>query len=216
MKKLNVLSVMLATTLVVLFAACSSGTKTENAEAEGGQEVVEVEAPKINLTAAAITLDESSVKWKGEMLGVYSHEGTISFTEGNISVADNAVTGGSFVVDMSSINPTDENYDEEKTQAKLVGHLSSDDFFSVEGNPTASFEITSVEGNSAKGNLTIRGKTNEETVENIEVIADGSKVVVSGNLTFDRKKYDVSWDHPIKDNVLSSDISLNIELIASN
>ncbi len=218
MKKISVLSVMLAAILAVVFTACTGGAKTENAEseAEGGQEVVEVEAPKVNLSSAAIALGESSVKWKGEMLGVYAHEGTLSFSEGNISVVDDAVTGGSFVVDMSSISPTDENYDEEKTQAKLVGHLSSDDFFSVEGNPTASFEITSVEGNTAKGNLTIRGKTNEETVENIEVLSDGGKVVVSGTLTFERKKYDVSWDHPIKDNVLSNDISLNIELIASN
>ena len=123
------------------------------------------------------------------------------------------IVGGSFVVDMSSITPLDENYapdgSAQGTREMLVGHLSSGDFFAIEENPTASFEITGAnEDGSVNGNLTIRGNTNTETVTDVK-IADGT---VSGTLVFDRKKYDVAWDSPMKDAVLSNDIELNIEL----
>ncbi|MBK8659129.1 MAG: YceI family protein [Bacteroidetes bacterium] len=56
----------------------------------------------------------------------------------------------------------------------LLGHLSSPDFFDIANNPTASFVISSVEGNTAKGTLTIRGKANEETLTNVTLTeADG-------------------------------------------
>lgn len=218
MKKLNALVVMFTLSLAVLFTACSGGAKTDSKETENAQEITEVEAPKTNLSSAAISAEDSRVNWKGELLGVYAHEGTVKFTEGNLSVADNVVTGGNFVVDMTSISPTDENFDVEKgnTKEKLIGHLSSNDFFAVEDHSAASFEITSVSGNTVTGNLTIRGKTNEETVENIEVSSEDGKVTVTGSLTFDRKKYDVSFNHPAQDMVISDNISLNIALIASS
>jgi len=42
---------------------------------------------------------------------------------------------------------------------------------------------------------------------------EGDMVKITGDLTFDRKKYDVSWDSPVKERVLSKDIKLKIELI---
>jgi polyisoprenoid-binding protein YceI len=113
--------------------------------------------------------------------------------------------------------PTDENYNPEQgnTPEKLVGHLKSPDFFDTENYPTAKFEITKVEGNTAMGMLTVRGITNEEKVENIAMKKEGDKVLISGDLVFDRKKYEVSWDSPVADRVLSSDIELKIELIGS-
>jgi polyisoprenoid-binding protein YceI len=130
---------------------------------------------------------------------------------------DGKITGGSFTADMTSMTPTDKNYSPEEgsTPEKLVGHLSSADFFDIENYPSAKFEIKSVEGNSATGMLTIRGITNEEKVENIIFSNDGTTVKIMGDLIFDRKKYDVSWDSPVKDRILSNDIELKIELIGS-
>lgn len=188
----------------ILLASCGSTEKpaTENAEApsEAPAEVVE----------AAVNLDESSVKWEGEMLGIKAHWGYITLSEASLSMAGDKLAGGSFVVDMTSIDPKDDVYTEEQTPEKLVGHLSSPDFFDVANHPTASFEITSVseDGATATGNLTVRGVTNEETVENIS-IADG---IVNGTLTFDRKKYDVAWDAPMPDAILSDEIPLTIAL----
>lgn len=194
-----------------LFLASCGGNHSHEGEAahEGTPE-----APAAEATAVNVNLGESNVKWTGEMLGIKAHFGNINLSEATLTLEGDKVAGGSFVVDMSSITPLDENYTEpgskQGTKEMLIGHLSSPDFFDVANHPTASFEITSVseDGTSATGKLTIRGISNEETVENIKV-ADGT---VTGTLTFDRKKYSVAWDSPMKDAVLSNDIPLEVTL----
>ena len=199
MKKLSTLA------LVAVFAvatwSCTSKTETteETAEMAG--------LPDGEL---AINSEGSSVEWKGEVLGMKSHNGTVKLTEGNLTVADGKITGGKFVVDLSTITPLDSTYDADNTKEKLVGHLSSPDFFNVSEFPTATFEITSIEGADIKGNLTIRGKTHEEMVKNVNI--DAETGIVSGVLTFDRSKYDVSFKMPVADLVLSNEIPLNINL----
>jgi polyisoprenoid-binding protein YceI len=108
----------------------------------------------------------STIGWVGKKVGG-QHNGNIQFKSGQVLVKGSQITGGTFVVDMTSIKNvdlTDADYN-----AKLIGHLKSDDFFAVEKNPTATFVITSIKplkgdanGNNATitGNLTIKGKTN--------------------------------------------------------
>ncbi len=158
----------------------------------------------------------SKLSWKGTMLGVKSHHGTINMTEGSFSVKGGVVTGGKFVVDMKSIAPLDSAYaaDDAKqgTRAMLVGHLSSADFFAVDSFPTATFEITSVEGATAAGKLTLRGKTSDEKVTDIVVTEENGVAKATGKLSFDRQKYGVAWKAPMKDVVLNDAIELTVEL----
>lgn len=202
--KRNILNLTAAVVLGLSMAACSSSTEetTETAEA--------------TLADGTLTVDNaaSTVTWKGEMLGLYSHEGTVPLTAGTIEVSNGVVSGGSFTIDLTSINPTDDAYDEENTKEKLVGHLSSADFFSVEEFPTASFEITGSEGSKVMGNLTVRGITNAETVENVVIVPGADGTTMSGTLTFDRTKYDVNFSMPVQDKVLSNDIAINVMLSA--
>jgi polyisoprenoid-binding protein YceI len=88
----------------------------------------------------------------------------------------------------------------------------SPDFFAVDSFPTAQFTITSVSGNTATGDMTIRGHKSTETVKNIVLTVDSTSITATGDLTFDRQKYDVSWESPMKDMVLSNDIVLKIQL----
>jgi len=111
-------------------------------------------------------------------------------------------------VNMSSITPTDENYDAEKTAEGLVGHLSSGDFFDVENHPTA--KLVMMEDGSAK--LTVRGVTNDVIVKGLEVRETGGKLKGKASLTFDRTKFDVAFAHPVKELILSNDIELSIEV----
>ena len=219
MKNLNsFFKVLSFLSLALMFTACNTGTKSDTAASnEAAEEAAAPAEDAISLANAPIDLAQSKVAWKGELLGVYAHEGTLKFSEGTVTVSNGEVTGGNFVVDMTSMVPTDENYkpEEGNTKEKLVGHLSSDDFFAVADNPTASFTITEVSGNTAKGTLTVRGKSGEETVENLSVSSEGGIVKLTGSLTFNRKNYDVAFDHPAQEMVLSNDIQLNIELMTN-
>ena len=194
-------------------ASCSQGGgKQESAEAQTNTDEKSVEVADVTIDPA-----KSKVVWAGESFGVYTHTGTVKLADASIDVQEGRIAGGNFTVDLTVISTTDDNYDAEKgnTPEKLVGHLQSADFFDVANYPEATFQITSVEGSTASGQMTIRGITNEEKVENIVISKEGDIVKITGDMTFDRKKYDVAWDYPIKEMVLSDDVKLKIELIGS-
>ncbi len=205
MKKITFLAASALLTMGMI--ACGGGEKKEEKkEAAPATETVEAEMKTVTVDPAA-----STVEWKGTMVGVYSHSGTVALKEAKLDWKGNDIVGGNFVVDMTTINPTDSAYTEENTPEKLVGHLGTGDFFAVEENPTASFEITGSDmaAGTVSGNLTIRGNTNAETVSNVTV--DESTGAISGNLTFNRQDYDVAYK-AMKDMVLADDIELNIML----
>ena len=171
-------------------------------------------------TAAVVTYkaeDQSKVNWKGEVAGVYGHTGFVHLDNGTLEVQNNEIIGGTFVVDMTNIIPTDSaSYKDEdgRRATDLAGHLSTEDFFHTGEHPTSTFVITGVEGNTVTGNLTVRGTTNEETmiIEAFEV--KGDEVMMTGKMVFDRQNYNVSWVHFMKDMILSDDITITYSLVA--
>jgi len=203
MNKINLFATgVLAST--VLLASCG-GTTEPAADATASASAITIEVD----TAA------SAVKWAGTMVGVYTHEGTVKLTSGSFSAIGDSVTSGSFTVDLATIVPTDDKYDIAKgnTPEKLVGHLSSADFFDVANHPTATFVVKGVNAEGkVTGDLTVRGVTNEEVLESVAI--DTASGTATAALTFDRQKYGVAWTSPMKDMVLSNDIVLNITLKA--
>ena len=197
------------------FASCAGGGESADANAEASTETTEEMAAE----AVAWTVDpaQSNIRWTGGTAGatVYSHFGDLKVKGGSVMTSGSTITGGKFAVDMTSVDPKDDGYSEENPASKLVGHLGSPDFFNVAEYPEATFEVTSVEGNQIKGNLTIRGNTNEEVIEvsGMEMMPNGT-MKATGKMVFDRQKYDVAWAHYLKDTVLSDDIKLEITLVA--
>lgn len=193
---------------VAFFSSCNNKPASEEAAATA------VDSTAVESTYSVNTDSTSAVKWKGVMLGVKEHLGTINFKEGSLTVKGGQLVNGNFTIDLSTIKATDANYDAKSgyTADKLIAHLSSPDFFDVANNPTATFAVTSVEGNTAKGTLTIRGKSNEEQLTNISITESEGVVKATGALKFNRQKYDVKYPGPAKDMVISDDVELTIEL----
>jgi polyisoprenoid-binding protein YceI len=161
----------------------------------------------------------SIAKWEGKKLAG-SHHGELKLKSGALEVKDNKLVGGEVVIDMTTLK----NYDQEgDMNARLVNHLKSDDFFSVEKNPTSTFKITKVEEKDGKtmvtGDLTIKGITKPNTFP-AEVAIDGKKLTAKGDMTVDRTMYDIKFrslkffsnigDKVIKDDfIVSFDITAN-------
>ncbi len=139
-----------------------------------------------------IDIKSSSIAWTGKKV-VGSHNGTIKLKSGFLEMDNNKLTGGEFVVDMTSINVGDLSGD---SKGKLEGHLKSEDFFGVEKYPTAKLVITKAtkntganeEGYSVDGNLTIKDITNPVKF-NMVIIDD----TASSILKVDRTKFDVRY-----------------------
>jgi len=212
MEKTKLLSAVALTTVILLSSCSQSGKKTE-----GSDEMSETNGSSVSLEGFSVDTEASKIAWAGTSLGVYTHTGTVDFKDANIEVSNGKITGGNFTADLSTMVATDENFNPEQgaTKEKLIGHLSSPDFFNVEDYPTANFTINGVDGNTATGTLTIRGNSHEETVTDIEVSKQEGKTKITGKLVFDRKKYEVKWDYPVKDKVLQKEIELEIHLVGS-
>jgi len=134
--------------------------------------------------------NQAELKWTAHKVGG-SHYGYIKLKEGTLVLDQHHITSGMFTLDMKSINNTD--IEDKKYNDKLIGHLSSEDFFSVEEFPEATLTITEstpFENNEAKikGDLTIKGITHP-----IEFVANHMDYKFRAKITVDRSKYDVKY-----------------------
>ena len=150
------------------------------------------EAKKAGASSGAVyelAADGSVVHWRGTKPGG-EHDGVVDVTEGKVMVDNGTITGGSFTIDLNSI----ENHDlEGDMNARLVGHLKSEDFFHTEEYPNAVFQIVSVEAKEAMapeggvkptheitGNLAMRGVTKSITFP-AAITVTGNKVEAKTN-----------------------------------
>jgi polyisoprenoid-binding protein YceI len=148
-------------------------------------------------TVFKVDASKSSLNWLGKKV-TGAHNGTVKFSDGNLIVSKNRLTGGSFSMDMTSIDCSDLNGE---WKDKLIGHLKSDDFFSSATYPRATLVIkkaTALKAEPGKPNynitadLTIKGKTNPVSFPAVVTISDKS-VTADAEFNIDRTKYDVKY-----------------------
>lgn len=148
-----------------------------------------------SLTATAqdkkINTSKSTIAWTGKKV-TGQHNGTVNFKEGTLTFKNSKLTGGSFVVDMTSLAVSDLKAGEGKE--KLEGHLKSDDFFGTEKYGTAKLVFKTVKQGSKSNlyivtaDLTIKDKTNSVT---FELIVGAANAIATFNV--DRTKYGIEY-----------------------
>ena len=149
------------------------------------------------------------------------HNGIVSLKSGSIEIEENNIIGGSFSIDMTSINTTDLKGE---YKDKLDGHLKSKDFLNVEEFNTATFKINTVKSlksdegfnHTIAGELTIKGITHPIAFPANIKITDG-KLAAYGEMTIDRTKYDIkygsaSFFESIGDKAIMDDFIMKISL----
>ena len=165
-----------------------------------------------------VDVTKSVINWTGKKV-TGEHHGTIAIKEGNLEVNNSKITGGKIVMDMPTI--ADVDLTDAGMNAKLIGHLKSDDFFGVVNFPTSEFIITKAEANGNNytftGNMTIKGITNPVSFTATSS-KDGKNNVYKGSLTVDRSKYNVrygskSFFNDLGDKVINDEFILNFNLV---
>lgn len=161
----------------------------------------------------------SDVHWWGYKIAkteASSHDGTLNVKSGEIVLKDHKIIGGTFVLDMTSINATDLSGE---YQQKLNGHLKNGDFFEVEKYPIAIYKITSVKKSNKKnfpfivnGNLTVKGKTNAVSFPANITNNHGIISIVSDKFSWDRQQFDVAYKSAMQDVVIKDDIDMTIKV----
>lgn len=204
----------------LIFNACTNESKT-NTNAGDAKENATIASSGDSYN---VIVEESTIEWVGKKVGK-EHEGNINLSSGNFYVDGKKVTGGEFILDMTSIVNND--LDDDVQNAKLIGHLKSEDFFEVVTYPTAKFEITGAspikdeDGNTHKveGNLTIKDVTKSITFP-ASIHMDESALTASADIIINRADWNIRYGSEthfpdiVADQIISNSIELNLSLMA--
>lgn len=170
-----------------------------------------------------INTNATTIGWVGKKI-TGQHNGTVKVAGGTLEVSDGKITGGEFTIDMNSI--VCEDIKDPDTNAKLIRHLKSDDFFSVDKYPTAIFKIKNANPGAVKdgkqqyriaGNLTIKGITKHVEFD-AETHAEGNKIIATAAFRIDRSKWDIkfrsgSFFENLGDTMIYDDIELTLNAV---
>ena len=206
MKKVILTIAVVAT----VFTACKEGKK-EKPVATKEAEKVEVKVSDLN----NVDVEASSLAWKGTK-PTGAHNGVVVIKDGDLLVENGKITGGEFEIDMTSIKVLDIPADNEGN-GKLVGHLTSADFFDVATYPTSKFVITNVEDKGGKihvtGNLTLKDVTKSITIPATVSTENGVTTFESEKFMVNRADFNVKYgSKSFFDNLKDKFIDDNMEL----
>ena len=173
-------------------------------------------AGSVSAQAWNADVSNSKITWIGKKV-TGQHDGTIQLKSGELKMnGKEEITGGEFIIDMNSIKCTD--LTDAGTNAKLVGHLKSDDFFGVSSYPEAKLVITekaAFSNNTATINadLTIKGITHPVT---FDVKREGNMFVAE--IVVDRSKYNVrygsgSFFSNLGNNLIYDEFTIGVTLV---
>jgi polyisoprenoid-binding protein YceI len=171
---------------------------------------------------------ESLIYWRGNpAYGFGGHEGTLTFSSGNIRVSkEGKIQGGSFIIDMNSIK--DAGSKPEKGENNLEKHLKDDDFFAVKKYPQANFVITRIQPTSqvnkysVTGNFTMRGITNQITFIAL-INVNKNLITAKADLSIFRSQWGITYKtdilsflpnitNKVKNDLISDEIPLKLDL----
>ena len=160
-------------------------------------------------SAAQVDLKGSEFGWYGSKIGG-EHFGKILLKEASLNESEGKLTGGEFIMDMSSV--TVENIDSAEYETKFLNHMKSPEFFDIEKFPTATLKINKVEGNNVEGVLSIKGKSHP-----VSFSLEQNGELVTGKLTFDRTKYDMIYKSKnffenLGDKIIHDEVVLNFKV----
>ena len=203
---------------VVLLASCGgSAVKTEDAQT----------AAQSADSARVFALDSASskVEWLAKKV-TGQHNGTLAIKSGELKTEAGKITSGRFTLNMAAIKVVD--ITDAETNAKLAGHLNSEDFFSTSKFPEGTFELVSTEpiANAAagspnytiKGNLTLKGISKAISFPSTITI-NGETLNAQADFDIDRTEWDIRYGSgkffkDIGDKAINDNFNIKLNIVA--
>ncbi|MCU0374726.1 MAG: YceI family protein [Chitinophagaceae bacterium] len=163
----------------------------------------------------------SSLEWVARKI-TGKHNGFVKVTSGEVVMDGGMLKSGTFQIDMTTM--TVEDIKDPGTNGKLLGHLKSDDFFSVANHPTATFVVSSVTPKSGsiytvKGKLTIKGITKDIEFP-ADITVSGKTMKATADIKVDRTQFDIKYRSSnffenLGDKAIYDDFDLKVSLVAT-
>jgi polyisoprenoid-binding protein YceI len=208
---------------IIFLAACTSNPKGDAAETGAEEEASATKGKEYLIDTT------SRIGWAASK-PTATHTGHFKLKSGSIYAKDNNLTGGRFIIDITSLANDDMQNDPEN-KAKLEGHLKSPDFFNVSKFPEAIFEITAVEPlqqgsdsdrspanatHNIKGNLTLLDSTKNISFP-ARITVDANTIAASADFNIDRTNWGINYKGPgnPEDWFISRQVNLKLSISAT-
>ncbi len=211
---------LLATSLVLALAFTTHATEEQKTEeviyCPIGilQATTKTDSEKDAAVGGLMTLKK--VKSEDESSQREYFSGEIKIKSGSVTVEGDALKGGQFIIDMTTLENKDLSGE---WKAKIEGHLHTEDFFHTEKHPEAKLEIINVEGSGVgvakvSANLTIK-----EITKNITFNADVTEIsdaTFKATADFNIVRADWGIVYPgMPDDLISAEINFKVSIVAN-
>ena len=212
---------LLALVMAALVFSCDKAPKGDDAKITEKEQAVVPTG-----TVFMVDTARSYVKFTGNGVGK-NHPGTFRLNYGAATVANDSLSGGTFVI---NINSMEMEQRDAGIKEKLRPHLLSGDFFDASKFGTATFEITNVmpwkpkdgEKSLVEGaNLSISGNLKlKDVTKNITFPArldlDANTLKAKANFDIDRTQWQMNYgnDKTLGDKFISETVNIELYLEA--
>ncbi|MEV4883062.1 YceI family protein [Chitinophaga ginsengisegetis] len=218
----SILCIILVVTCGIM--ACEQAPKADKARITDAQ-TVQAGTGNAYLPDTAVSV----VRWVGTK-PTGKHYGSLKLAGGALYLKDSLITGGQFIINMSSLQDIDLAGDS-AMKRKLETELKGEMFFDVKKYPTATFEITEVtafhptDGDELtlrnathiiKGNLTLKSVTKNISFP-ARVIFKDNGISAIANFNIDRTEWGISYraDKSLQDKLINSQVNISFDIKAS-
>lgn len=205
-----------------LLTACNKAPKGDEAQIADKQQASSAEGVAFQVDTA-----NSKVRFTGHGVGK-NHPGNFKLSSGEVTVQNNALTGGNFVIDITSLSVEQQD---KMIQQKLKPHLLSGDFFDADKFGDARFEITKVEPYKPNqrdtsivdganfyisGNLKLKDVTKNITFP-ARIDLDDNTLKGKANFDIDRREWQMNYgnDKTLGDKFISETVNIELDLEAN-
>lgn len=156
---------------------------------------------------------QSILNWKGSYAFQFTeYNGTVEFLKGKLFTKQGKITGGTFIIDMTTITTPAHTKNKEHGP---VEHLKNSDFFDVVKYPEAKLELTKVTYHSdinehrLEGDLTIKNVTKPIM---IKAMVNDVKKTLKTHFIIDRRDWGINYQSKFKDSAIRDDIEFDVTL----
>ena len=163
-------------------------------------------------TTYILDTENSVINWTGIYAFQFSeHSGTVQFKEGQLYTTGSTITGGEFIIDMTTIDNEDN-----KSGKGPVGHLKNEDFFDVAKYPEAHLKIRTIEyfentnTHEVFADFTIKGITKSQK---FYATADGTTNTLTTQFKIDRTRWGITYNNKMKDHAISDAVGFDVRLV---
>ncbi len=176
--------------------------------------------PSVKKAAFKLDAKKSTIKWTGKKI-LGSHWGYIQFSAGSIQLENDTFKSGQFFIDMNSIDNQD--LTPETGRDMLLGHLKSDDFFSVAAHPTSELKLKSAtpEGDhfNIVADLTLKGITHEVHFP-AKIAMTDKQLTAKADFKINRTKWGIKYGSgsffaDLGDKAIRDEFQVEINLVAN-